>query len=119
MTETIKPSITDWVDRRHGIFLCFSQTLSQITDTMKTILVATDFSENANQAADYACRFAGQLRSGVQLIHASSVNTDSPLEVIWPIEDQDRIVSRNEALLETFSAKLHDSVAASGGPDGF
>ncbi|MCX2477277.1 universal stress protein [Pedobacter sp. MC2016-05] len=86
---------------------------------MKTLLVATDFSENANQAADYACKFAGQLCSNVQLIHASSIDTDSPLQVIWPIEDQETMIARNDAQLETFSAKLRDSVAASSGPDGY
>jgi|GEM_PF-1138229 len=86
---------------------------------MKALLVATDFSESADQAADYACKFAGQLGTNVQLIHASSIDTDSPLQAIWPIEDQDTTISRNDALLETFSQRLHDSVIASSGPDAY
>jgi len=80
---------------------------------MKTILIATDFSENANQAADYACKFAGQLGSNVQLIHAASLNAESPLQVIWPIEDHQTMINRNDELLEKFSEKLHNEFVVS------
>jgi len=69
---------------------------------MKTILIATDFCENANQAADYADKFARQLRSNVKLIHAASLNADSSLQVIWPIEDHQTRINRNSELLESF-----------------
>lgn len=85
---------------------------------MKTILIATDFSENANQAADYACKFAGQLGSNVQLIHAASLNADSSLQVIWPVEDHQTMIIRNNELLEKLSEKLHHEFVVSCNDEG-
>jgi nucleotide-binding universal stress UspA family protein len=77
---------------------------------MKTILIATDFSEHANHAAEYALKFANQLGSDIQLIHASVIETDSPLEVLWPKEEYHVLKLRNDSLLEILSTKLSSSL---------
>ncbi|TCD04407.1 universal stress protein [Pedobacter frigidisoli] len=80
---------------------------------MKTLLIATDFSESASRAAAYACKFAAQVGANVELIHASSADADSPLQIIWPIEDEQTLISHNETLLEKFSDKLQNDLFAS------
>ncbi|GGE71131.1 nucleotide-binding universal stress UspA family protein [Pedobacter psychrotolerans] len=86
---------------------------------MKTILIATDFSAVSNQAADYACQFAAQLGADIKLIHALSVDADSPLQVIWPVEDEQTTIRRNDVLLNKVSEKLHTDLLESCKGEGY
>jgi nucleotide-binding universal stress UspA family protein len=56
---------------------------------MKTILVPTDFSAPAKNAASYAVNLAKNIRAGVILCHAIKVPSEAPMagQVAWPLED--------------------------------
>jgi len=65
---------------------------------MKTILVPTDFSEAANNAADYAANFAKEINAKVLLFHVYHMPTtiaEVPIMIITPAE----LLKENEALL--------------------
>ncbi|MCJ8208336.1 universal stress protein [Mucilaginibacter sp. RS28] len=56
---------------------------------MKTFLVPTDFSPEADNAARFAVYLAKDLKADVQLCHALSLPEESPVsaQVVWPLED--------------------------------
>jgi nucleotide-binding universal stress UspA family protein len=60
---------------------------------MKTILVPTDFSPAANNAARYALHLAKGIKAGITLCHAMLVPVDAPgaAQVAWPLEDYESI----------------------------
>jgi nucleotide-binding universal stress UspA family protein len=60
---------------------------------MKTIIVPTDFSECADNAAHYAVQLAKVLKADVKLCNAFLVPAGAPLAdtVVWPLEDYDSI----------------------------
>ncbi|CAN5353268.1 universal stress protein [soil metagenome] len=56
---------------------------------MKTILVPTDFSQPAENAARYAIQLAGGLITNIKLVNAFKVPAEAPMaaKVVWPLED--------------------------------
>lgn len=60
---------------------------------MKSILVPTDFSECADNAAHYAVQLAKVLKADVTLCNAFLVPAEAPSagRVVWPLEDYDSI----------------------------
>ncbi|MBC6110954.1 universal stress protein [Pedobacter fastidiosus] len=77
---------------------------------MKKILIATDFSVAADDAARYAIELAIKLKSDVILINAAPVSTDSPVEVLWPIEDYQTLIKRTDIRLKDLSKTLLESI---------
>lgn len=72
---------------------------------MKTILVPTDFSKAAKNAAEYAVKLAEKINAQVLLFHVFHVpidTTDFPVNIISPMDLQ----KENEALLKKEIAKL-------------
>ena len=61
---------------------------------MKTILIPTDFSENAAHAAEYGYQFAKQIKSNVILCNAFVVPVEMPQAamVTWPMYEYDEII---------------------------
>jgi len=62
---------------------------------MKTILVTTDFSLGANNAARYAIQLAKGLKAGITLCNAFKVPAEAPMaaQIAWPLEDYDSLKS--------------------------
>ncbi len=60
---------------------------------MKTILVPTDFSTSADNAAHYAVQLAKVLKTDVKLCNAFLVPAEAALAdtIVWPLEDYDSI----------------------------
>jgi nucleotide-binding universal stress UspA family protein len=56
---------------------------------MKTILIPTDFSENANHAAEYGYHLARQIKADVILCNAMIIPAEVPQAgvMIWPMEE--------------------------------
>lgn len=77
---------------------------------MKKILIATDFSVAADDAARYAIELARKLRTGTVLINAAAVITDSPLEILWPIKDYQTLIERTDIRLNDLSQALLESM---------
>ena len=75
---------------------------------MKTILVPTDFSDNATHAAEYAYDLAKQLKAKLILCNAFIVPAEIPEAgmVIWPMDDYQHIMDDSLAELEKLSARL-------------
>lgn len=75
---------------------------------MKTILVPTDFSKNADKALDYAVLLAKKYESRIILLHAYSmtyISTDVPLQYQW--EEMDSIKKAAEKKLTKLSEKIN------------
>lgn len=60
---------------------------------MKTLLVPTDFSSPAENAAVYAMHLAKGIRANIKLCHATKVfnNMFYPAQVTWPIDDMPEV----------------------------
>lgn len=75
---------------------------------MKKILVPTDFSDAAKNAARYALHMAIDLKADIELLNAMKVPAEAPMaaQVSWPLEDYQE--TRNETYfgLKALSAKL-------------
>lgn len=56
---------------------------------MKTLLVPTDFSPAANNAARYAMHLAKGMKAGIKLCNAFKVPAEAPMaaRIAWPLED--------------------------------
>jgi nucleotide-binding universal stress UspA family protein len=80
---------------------------------MKKILIATDFSVAADDAARYAIELARKIRTDTILINAAAVTIDSPLEILWPMEDYQTLIKRTDIRLKDLSAVLLDSMRVS------
>lgn len=67
---------------------------------MKTVLVPTDFSKPADNAALYAVHIASYLKANIELCHAFFVPVDTVAmgQVGWPLYDYDTL--KQEALLQ-------------------
>ncbi|MDP9077033.1 MAG: universal stress protein [Bacteroidota bacterium] len=67
---------------------------------MKTILVPTDFSAAADNAARYAMQIAKRMKTGIQLCNAVLVPVEAPgaAQVAWPLEDYTSI--KNEVTVD-------------------
>lgn len=75
---------------------------------MKTILVPTDFSDTARNAADYAAHLAKDMNAKIILFHAYHIPTtvsEVPVMVISP----DELQQENETLLNRYAAQLKET----------
>ena len=79
---------------------------------MKTIAILTDFSERAENAANYALYLAQSLRANLILYDAFLVPSASPLaaQVAWPMEDYGELHAESEQELKAFAAKLRSKL---------
>ncbi|SFH12141.1 universal stress protein [Pedobacter insulae] len=78
---------------------------------MKNILVATDFSAPAENAAHYAIKLAKKLEAGVTLCNAFKVPADAPMaaQVAWPLVDEADLASESEGSLSELVSKLQSA----------
>ena len=88
---------------------------------MKTIVVATDFSPAAENAARYALQFAKNIGAGIKLCHAFKVPTEAPMaaQVAWPLEDYPTLKEDITADLSDLSGKLSSEERAISDPSSF
>src|ERR1700748_287266 len=75
---------------------------------MKTLLIATDFSENAKHAADYGYKLAEQLRANLVLCNAFIVAAEVPEAglVTWPVYEYDEFLKDSATELEALRSPL-------------
>lgn len=75
---------------------------------MKTIIVPTDFSAAAENAARYALALAGAINARIKLYNAFLVAAEAPLapQVVWPLYDYDLMVENTTAELNKLAHKL-------------
>lgn len=75
---------------------------------MKTILVPTDFSKPAENAARYALQLARYLEADISLCHAFFVPTVTPMaaQVAWPLYDYSGLKQDTDNALESLVKKL-------------
>lgn len=75
---------------------------------MNTLLIATDFSDNATHAAHYGYALAKQLSANVMLCNAFMVPAAVPQAamVVWPMEDYDTLIQSSADELKTLKAGL-------------
>jgi nucleotide-binding universal stress UspA family protein len=75
---------------------------------MRTILVTTDFSPAADNAAHYATQLAKTLRTNIKLCNAIRVIPEgfSTETLVWPLEDYDSLKKSITAELKTVCDKL-------------
>ncbi|GGI26490.1 universal stress protein [Pedobacter mendelii] len=79
---------------------------------MKKILIATDFSVAADDAARYAIELAHAIRTDTILLNAAAVTTDSPVEILWPMEDYQTLIKRTDSRLKDLSETLLELMSA-------
>ena len=75
---------------------------------MKTILVPTDFSPSANNAARYALEIAQKVKADIKLCNAIKVPAESVMasQVVWSLEESIDLKEESEAELKYFVAAL-------------
>jgi nucleotide-binding universal stress UspA family protein len=75
---------------------------------MKTILVPTDFSPAADNAARYALHLAKGMQAGIKLCNAFLVPLETPTasQVVWPLEDYTSVKYETTEELKIFAQKL-------------
>ncbi len=75
---------------------------------MKTILLPTDFSPAAENAAKYAIEFARYIKAGVKLFHAIKVPAEAPMaaQVAWPLVDYQTIKTDTDQELRILANRL-------------
>jgi len=75
---------------------------------MKKILVPTDFSQPAHNAARYAINLAKGIKANVELCHAMFVPAESPFaaQSPWPVEDYSSIKKQSTQELKFLANKL-------------
>lgn len=83
---------------------------------MKTILIPTDFSENATHAAEYGYQLAKQIKSSIILCNAFVVPVEMPQAsmVVWPMYEYDEIIQSCANDVKALKEKLEKA-----NPDGF
>jgi nucleotide-binding universal stress UspA family protein len=84
---------------------------------MKTILLPTDFSENATHAVRYAYYLARELKVNIILCNAVVIPAEAPQAglVVWPLEESDMLLKDSAAEL----VKLKSSIEKSRNKTGF
>lgn len=65
---------------------------------MKTILISTDFSENATHAAEYGYHLAKQIKANVILCNAFAIPVEMPEAsmAVWPMYEYDEIMQSRD-----------------------
>jgi nucleotide-binding universal stress UspA family protein len=88
---------------------------------MKTIVVATDFSPAAENAARYALHFAKNIKAGIKLCHAFKVPAEAPMaaQVAWPLEDYATLKEDITADFSSLAEKLSNEEKAVSQPSSF
>jgi nucleotide-binding universal stress UspA family protein len=83
-----------------------------MSKVMKTILIATDFSENSKAAARYGYELARLVKLNVILCNAIIVPAEVPQAglVVWPMEEYDVLMKESETELNRFKAELEQAV---------
>lgn len=79
------------------------------TCSMKKILVPTDFSPSATNAAKYAMKLAQMMNASVLLCNAVTVpsaTTPASMQSVWPAEDYTAVIKNTNAGLETLANQL-------------
>lgn len=78
---------------------------------MKTILVATDFSVPAENAAHYAIQLAKQIKTNVTLYNAFKVPADAPMaaQVAWPLVNEEDMEQESDSNLTQLVEKLSNN----------
>ncbi|RFZ85307.1 universal stress protein [Mucilaginibacter terrenus] len=68
---------------------------------MKTILVPTDFSPSATNAANYALEVARKVKANIKLCNAIKVPEEAVMaaQVVWPMPDADDLKDKSDAEL--------------------
>lgn len=80
---------------------------------MKTILLATNFSESANDAARYGFKLACQIKAKVILVNAMIIAAEVPQSgfTTWPDEEFDGLLQDYTHELQRFQTELEHSLA--------
>ena len=84
---------------------------------MKTILIATDFSDNSKAAVSYGYELARLVKLDIILCNAIIVPAEMPHAgvVVWPMEEYDVLMKESKAELLRLQAELEQAVT----PDDF
>lgn len=88
---------------------------------MKTILVPTDFSAAANNAARYAMHVAKEIKARVLLCNAMLIPVEGPMaeQIVWPLESYDSLKEAVNYDLQEFAGKLGSEETDSSIPESF
>jgi nucleotide-binding universal stress UspA family protein len=83
---------------------------------MKTILVPTDFSQAAENAAYYALKLAQNIKAHIKLCNAFKVAMETPVaaQVVWPMEDYDELKTDINGELKILADRLERQSQADG-----
>jgi nucleotide-binding universal stress UspA family protein len=81
---------------------------------MKNILVATDFSVPAENAAHYAIQLAKYLKADITLCNAYKVPSAAPMaaQVAWPLIDEEDVVTESHGSLTQLVEKLSSTACS-------
>lgn len=79
---------------------------------MKTIVIATDFSDGSKDAARYGYHLAGQVRSNVLLCHAIIIPAEIPQAgmMLWQDEEYELLLDDSAKALQEFKEALDHSL---------
>lgn len=88
---------------------------------MKTIVIPTDFSKPAENAASYALHVAKYLKSNLVLCHAFIIPVDVTVagQVVWPLYDYDSILNDSTLRLDACSKALEQEAKSLEFPTAF
>jgi nucleotide-binding universal stress UspA family protein len=88
---------------------------------MKTIVVPTDFSLAANNAARYAVHLAKAIKSHILLCNAMLIPVEGPMadQVVWPLESYDSLKETVDEELHEFAHKLSSEERERSLPEAF
>jgi len=75
---------------------------------MKTLLISTDFSDNATNAAVYGYKLAKQIKADVTLCNSVIVPAEIPQSgtIVWPLEEYDTLVNNSTDELKNLKERL-------------
>lgn len=75
---------------------------------MKTLLIATDLSENAQHVATYGYRLAQQLKARILLCHVMNIPSEIPQNgmVAWPVDIYDDMLHDSDSELAKLKCRL-------------
>jgi len=88
---------------------------------MKKILIPTDFSPAAYNAAKYAIHIAQKIKAGIKFCNAIKVPADYVMagQVVWPLEDYSTLKNDAEAELDYLTSTLSKEQVAASEDGGF
>lgn len=86
---------------------------------MKTILIPTDFSLAANNAAHYALQLGKGIKAGLKLCYAITLPVERPMgqQVTWPLMDYSSLQKEANEELKKISAELETKAGLPVHPD--